>query len=221
MIFVIDRRECILRYKGGCLILQRKGKKDRQIPVKPLEQVIIYGNPQVEAAVYRVLGEAGVPVVMLPTRGTQSPAISGGGLSVQLPLRKRQHRLANDPASSLEMVKWFVLHKMDWPYYLALLILLFVVGAWTSKRQASLMKTEDPRCIVIDEAMGQLVTFFLLRPDWILLGLGFILFRALDILKPFVIKKAEKIPGGWGIMMDDVIAGLIASIFLSLYLILK
>ena len=115
----------------------------------------------------------------------------------------------------------FFLHKMDWLYYLMLLTLLFVVGAWASKAQASLMKKEDPRCIVIDEAMGQLVALFLLRPDWILVGLGFVLFRALDILKPFVIKKAEKIPGGWGIMMDDVIAGLITSILINLYLILK
>ena len=115
----------------------------------------------------------------------------------------------------------YVLYKVDWFYYLTILVLLFVIGAWASKMQAAQMKIEDPRCIVIDEAMGQLVAFFLLRPDWILLGLGFILFRALDILKPFVIRKAEKIPGGWGIMMDDVIAGLIASIFLNLYLILK
>lgn len=114
-----------------------------------------------------------------------------------------------------------ILHKMAWPYYLALLALLFIIGAWASEIQASLMKTEDPRCIVIDEAMGQFVALFLLIPKWYLLGLGFVLFRALDILKPFVIKRAEKIPGGWGIMMDDVIAGLVTSILLNLYLILK
>ena len=113
------------------------------------------------------------------------------------------------------------LYKMDWPYYLALLMLLFFLGALASSVQASRLKTEDPRCIVIDEAMGQLVALFHLSPDWYLLGIGFVLFRALDILKPFVIRKAEKIPGGWGIMMDDVVAGLIASIVLNLYLILK
>jgi phosphatidylglycerophosphatase A len=113
------------------------------------------------------------------------------------------------------------LYRLDWPYYLALLVLIFVIGAWASAVQASRMKTEDPRCIVIDEAMGQLVAFFLLRPDWILMGLGFALFRILDIAKPFVIKRAEKIPGGWGIMMDDFIAGLITSILLNLYLLLK
>ncbi len=115
----------------------------------------------------------------------------------------------------------FFLYKMDWPYYLALLLLLFVIGAVASAAQASQMKTEDPQSVVIDEAMGQLLALFLLNPDWFLLGIGFVLFRALDILKPFVIKRAENIPGGWGIMMDDVIAGLITSIVLNLYLILK
>ena len=114
-----------------------------------------------------------------------------------------------------------VLYKIDWPYYLVLLMLLFAMGTLASTAHASRLKEKDPRCIVIDEAMGQLVALFHLRPDWYLLGIGFLLFRALDILKPFVIKRAEKIPGGWGIMMDDVIAGLIASIGLNLYLILK
>lgn len=115
----------------------------------------------------------------------------------------------------------FFLYKMDWPYYLALLLLLFVIGAMASAAQASQMKTKDPQSVVIDEAMGQLLALFLLNPEWFLLGIGFVLFRALDILKPFVIKRAENIPGGWGIMMDDVIAGLITSIVLNLYLILK
>jgi len=113
------------------------------------------------------------------------------------------------------------LYKMDWSYYLALLMLLFVIGAVASSAQASRMKTEDPRSVVIDEAMGQLVALFHLNPDWYILGFGFALFRALDILKPFIIKRAEKIPGGWGIMMDDLIAGLITSILLNLFLILK
>jgi len=131
--------------------------------------------------------------------------------------------LAPGTLTSLVFVSLYklVLYKIDWPYYLVLLMLLFVIGASASAAQASRLNKEDPRCIVIDEAMGQLLALFHLSPDWYLLGIGFVLFRALDILKPFVIKKAEKIPGGWGIMMDDVIAGLITSIVLNLYLILK
>ncbi len=113
MIFVIDRRGCTLRYQGGCLVLQRKDQKDRQIPIQPLEQVVIYGNPLVEASVYRALAAAEVPVVMLATRGKQSLAISGGGLAVQLPLRRRQHRLANHAEGGLDMARWFVTRKME------------------------------------------------------------------------------------------------------------
>ncbi len=113
MIFVIDRRGCTLRYKGGCLVLQRQDKKDRNIPIQPLEQVIIYGNPLVEASVFRVLAGAGVPVVMLATRGKQPFAISGGGLAVQLPLRRRQHRLASHAQGFLDMARWFVTRKME------------------------------------------------------------------------------------------------------------
>ncbi|PID64633.1 MAG: CRISPR-associated endonuclease Cas1 [Gammaproteobacteria bacterium] len=113
MIFVIDRRDCTLRYQGGCLILQRKDKKDRQIPIQPLEQVIIYGNPLVEASVFRALAGAGVPVMMLAARGKQPFAICGGGLAVQLPLRRRQHRLAGYAEGALNMARWFVIRKME------------------------------------------------------------------------------------------------------------
>ncbi len=122
MIFVIDRRGCTLRYQAGCLVLQRKEKKDRQIPIQPLEQVIIYGNPLVEASVYRALAEAEVPVVMLAARGKQAFAISGGGLAVQLPLRRRQHLLANHLEGSLDMARWFVTRKME-SYDVSLVVL--------------------------------------------------------------------------------------------------
>ncbi len=112
MIFVVDKRGCTLRYQGGCLVLRYKDKKERQIPVQPLEQVVIYGNPLVETSVYRVLAEAGVPVVMLAVRGKQAFAISGGGLAVQLPLRKLQHRLADHSEGLLDMARWFVGRKM-------------------------------------------------------------------------------------------------------------
>jgi phosphatidylglycerophosphatase A len=115
----------------------------------------------------------------------------------------------------------FFLHKLEWPYYLILLAFLFVVGGFASTAQAARLKTDDPRCIVIDEALGQLLVYFHLRPDWMLLIAGFILFRLLDILKPFIIKEAERIPRGWGIMMDDVVAALFAAIALNLYLVLR
>ena len=113
MIFVIDRRESRLRYQAGCLKLQRKGKRDQYIPVRQLDQVVVYGNPLVEAAALRVLSEAGVPVVMLAARGKPQVAMLGSGLATQLPFRRRQHRLAGDSLTRLAMAKWFVQAKME------------------------------------------------------------------------------------------------------------
>jgi phosphatidylglycerophosphatase A len=69
--------------------------------------------------------------------------------------------------------------------------------------------------VVIDEVVGQIITFVATpRVTWIGLLLGFILFRAFDIVKPFPARQAERLPGGWGIMMDDVVAGLYSLIVL-------
>lgn len=67
---------------------------------------------------------------------------------------------------------------------------------------------QDPGQVVIDEVVGQMLAF-LIRPDagWKWWIAGFLLFRAFDVLKPFPARRAERLPGGWGIMMDDVIAG--------------
>ncbi|MCI5168034.1 MAG: CRISPR-associated endonuclease Cas1 [Candidatus Electrothrix sp. GM3_4] len=112
MIFVIDRSKSTLRFRAGVLELEQKGRKIQQIPLNPLEQVVIYGNPLVETTVWRVLSEAGVPVIILPDR--KRPAVVlGSSLAVRLPLRRLQHQLAADSATRLEMAKWFVLEKVS------------------------------------------------------------------------------------------------------------
>ena len=83
------------------------------------------------------------------------------------------------------------------------------------------LNKKDPRTIVIDEALGQLLVLFRLNPTWFPLLIGFGLFRFFDIIKPFPIKKAEKFPKGWGIMIDDILAAIYAGIILNLYLYLK
>jgi phosphatidylglycerophosphatase A len=66
--------------------------------------------------------------------------------------------------------------------------------------------------------LGQLIVLFRMPPTWPFLIASFILFRILDILKPFLIKKSEDFPRGWGIMMDDVVSGVCAGILINLYL---
>jgi len=89
---------------------------------------------------------------------------------------------------------------------------VFAVGVWSAGRAAIFFGSKDPRRVVIDEVAGQILTFAARPRDcgvgWKWLVAGFALFRALDILKPFPADAAEKLPGGWGIMTDDLVAGI-------------
>jgi phosphatidylglycerophosphatase A len=114
----------------------------------------------------------------------------------------------------------YYLHTWEWPLYLALCVLIFIFGALSSSAYATTLKKEDPRSVVIDEALGQLIVLFRIPPSWPLLIAAFLLFRVLDILKPFLIKQSENFPRGWGIMMDDVVSGVCSGIVINLYLLL-
>jgi phosphatidylglycerophosphatase A len=84
----------------------------------------------------------------------------------------------------------------------------------------------DPKEIVADELAGQAITFlpvglwaineFTTTEIWIVVGFGFVLFRILDITKLWPIRKLEKLPGGWGILADDLLAGVFAAIVLQI-----
>jgi phosphatidylglycerophosphatase A len=115
----------------------------------------------------------------------------------------------------------FWLHRIIWPVYLLLVILLFIVGIFVSGVYSRESKKRDPRPVVIDEAAGQFLALFLVSPHWFPLGLSFFFFRLFDITKPFFIKRVEDFPGGLGIMLDDILAAAYAGILTHLYLLLK
>lgn len=92
-----------------------------------------------------------------------------------------------------------------------LVVLIFFLGVWAAGRSEKVFGRTDPGHVVIDEVAGQLVTFLLVpHASWKLLLAGFALFRFFDVSKPFPAGRAERLPGGWGIMLDDVIAGVYA-----------
>ena len=76
------------------------------------------------------------------------------------------------------------------------------------------LRQKDPSMVVIDELAGMLITLFALPVNWLGVVIGFLLFRLFDIVNPYPCRKAEELPGGWGIMMDDVLAGLYANLCL-------
>jgi len=75
----------------------------------------------------------------------------------------------------------------------------------------------DPGHVVIDEVCGQWLTFILIaQTSWLIFLAGLILFRFFDILKPLGINKLQKLHGGWGIMLDDVVAGICSNLILQI-----
>jgi phosphatidylglycerophosphatase A len=74
---------------------------------------------------------------------------------------------------------------------------------------------KDPGHVVIDEVAGQWLTLAVCRPDWPHAVLALALFRLFDIIKPWPIRKLEALPGGWGIMLDDLAAGVFGMIALA------
>lgn len=110
----------------------------------------------------------------------------------------------------------YLLSNFAWPYYFLLFLLVVAAGIYFSTVYARHFNLKDPGKIVIDEVAGQLLALFLVTPDWKWLAVSFLLFRFFDIVKPLGIRKLEKINWGWGIMADDLAAGLLARLVTGL-----
>lgn len=89
-------------------------------------------------------------------------------------------------------------------------LIALLSGIWASHIIESLWNEKDPASVVIDEIAGQWITLIAIPPDYILYGVAFVLFRIADIFKPWPVSWAERLPGGIGVMMDDVLAGVYA-----------
>jgi phosphatidylglycerophosphatase A len=111
----------------------------------------------------------------------------------------------------------YLLSKVDWTvaFFLTTILILFSVRvAHLAERQ---LKAKDPGCIVIDEIAGMCVTMLAI-PLTLTTGVaGFFLFRVFDVIKPPPVRQMENLfQGGWGVVMDDVVAGLMANIVLRI-----
>jgi len=99
--------------------------------------------------------------------------------------------------------------------YLLVLLVSFVLGVYLCGKTASDVGVHDHGAIVWDEFVGLWITMTLIPFSWLNLILGFLLFRLFDIVKPWPIKLLDKhVHGGFGIMIDDVLAGVFAWIVL-------
>ena len=108
-----------------------------------------------------------------------------------------------------------VLILAKFPHWLyALISALYIIAAiWACDKTAKDWGLEDPGATASDEVAGFLVTMFAIEPTLLSVSLAFVLFRILDIWKPFPIRWFDKnIHGGIGIVLDDVIAGLVTCV---------
>jgi phosphatidylglycerophosphatase A len=91
---------------------------------------------------------------------------------------------------------------------------LFVLGSWSASVAERHFASTDPGPVVIDEVMGMLITLFLNPVGWAGAILGFLLFRASDIVKPYPSNRLERLQGGVGVMADDAMAAVYANLAL-------
>ena len=104
---------------------------------------------------------------------------------------------------------WLWLQYLNPLVFIVLIIMIFTIGVFATNIIIDHTDEKDPSRVVIDEVAGQWLGLLML-PDSVLYIFGaFILFRFLDILKPWPIRQLEQFPKGWGIMLDDMLAGLL------------
>jgi phosphatidylglycerophosphatase A len=114
--------------------------------------------------------------------------------------------------SAVGLAVWFALSRLSPPGYALACAGVVVVGIWAAGRAETLLGRHDDGRITIDEIAGMLLSLAWLpaRPE--VAGLGFVLFRIFDIWKPFPARRAERLPGGLGVMADDLVAGAYANL---------
>jgi len=115
-------------------------------------------------------------------------------------------------ASHFVPVRWLL------PVEIALAVAITLLGISPSTVVARESGREDPGFVVIDEVAGQMIALIGVPLHWKYLLASLILFRVFDIVKPFPLRRLERLPEGTGIMMDDVGAGLYALVLLQLWL---
>ena len=99
---------------------------------------------------------------------------------------------------------------------LAAVVAVTILGGLAGGRLATTLGAKDPGVVVVDEVAGQWITFLALPMTPVIAVAGFLLFRVMDIVKPWPARALERLPGGLGIMADDVAAGIYAHLLLRL-----
>lgn len=109
---------------------------------------------------------------------------------------------------------WILLLKTPLVVYASLLVIICLVGVWATEVYTKPMPLKDPSEVVIDEWVGIGIAMIVCEPRLIDIALAFGLFRLFDIWKPIGVKYFDKMSGPWGVMLDDVVAGVYSALVL-------
>ena len=121
-------------------------------------------------------------------------------------------------AAGFLTIIWFFVYRSSPEaiiWQIVLIPSLIAVGIYSSGKILT-SNGKDPTYVVIDEVAGMAITLLLVPASLINCIVGFILFRLFDILKPLGIRKAENFKRGWGIMLDDILAGIYSNLVLRM-----
>lgn len=126
-------------------------------------------------------------------------------------------KLPGTAGTAVGVLIYLPLQSLHWLYYLLLVLILFVVGIWLCAKSAAELAVHDHPGIVWDEIVGYLIAMTAAPQGWGWIMLGFCLFRLFDINKPWPIRWLDQhVKGGFGIMIDDVLAGIFSVAILQL-----
>jgi phosphatidylglycerophosphatase A len=112
--------------------------------------------------------------------------------------------------SAVGVLLFWPLAAVGWPWQIAAVAAVFFVGVAAAGRVARSVGLEDPGIVVVDEVAGQWLTLVGLPFTPAVALAGFVLFRVMDVVKPWPARDLERLHGGWGIMADDIAAGALA-----------
>jgi len=107
--------------------------------------------------------------------------------------------------------------QLDLALYTVFVLAALVLGIWLCGRASRQLNVHDHPGIVWDEFVGFWITLWAIPAEWLWIVLGFVVFRILDIVKPWPISFLDRrVKGGWGIMVDDIVAGVMACLTLHI-----
>jgi phosphatidylglycerophosphatase A len=116
------------------------------------------------------------------------------------------------PGTLGSLAAFFVYVVFPVPWYL--IVAVAALGVYTSDVYSKKTGVTDPKEVIIDEVVGTWISMYALPSGFFIPAL--FLFRIIDILKPFPVNASEKLPGGWGIMADDIVGGILVNLILVL-----